>query len=285
MRNSDVRHIKAGIGTALFMLLVFLLLWFLTIGIHREPEPEDEGIEVAFGSSNEGGGSQSVQSEQMPAQASQSTPQQKAEPTEVKSEAKPEVKTSEEAKPAEKVLTQEEEDALAIIEQQRRDSMELALEEEQKKLLKQQKKQALKDSIRNAHNSQNQQQIESADNNARLIGSKFGTSTTDGGGETTGNSQRGNTTGHGNIGGASGSGRTHKTVNLVNPNTNFTGEGIVAVRVVTDAAGKVTHASPIVEGSTTLDSGLQKLALDAAKKVDVGASTIDTVYYKFVQKQ
>lgn len=47
MTNKQKRHIIASVGTVLFMLLLFLLLWFITLTAF-EPE-EEEGVEVAFG--------------------------------------------------------------------------------------------------------------------------------------------------------------------------------------------------------------------------------------------
>lgn len=47
MTKKQERHIVASVGTALFMLLVFLLLWFIYL-TPVVPE-EQEGVEVAFG--------------------------------------------------------------------------------------------------------------------------------------------------------------------------------------------------------------------------------------------
>ena len=54
----------AAIGTLVVMLLVFLLLWFIRIYSMREQE--DEGIEVAFGVAENGGGYQPIESESSP---------------------------------------------------------------------------------------------------------------------------------------------------------------------------------------------------------------------------
>jgi type IV secretory pathway VirB10-like protein len=83
----------ASIGTAIVLLIVFLLLWF--ISIHSMREPEDEGIEVAFGVTEEGGGYQSQPSEQQPAAAQ--TPA-----------------TSAQQPSSNELMTQEDEEALAL---------------------------------------------------------------------------------------------------------------------------------------------------------------------------
>ena len=64
MTKKQERHIKATVGTILFMVLVFILLWFLKL-YAVQPEQE-EGIEVAFGEVQEAGGYMAEQSEAVP---------------------------------------------------------------------------------------------------------------------------------------------------------------------------------------------------------------------------
>ncbi len=59
MVSSKKSNTIAAIGTIIFMLLVFLVLWLITI--ERNKEMEDEGIEVAFGTADDGGGYQPEQ--------------------------------------------------------------------------------------------------------------------------------------------------------------------------------------------------------------------------------
>ena len=61
MVNKQRSHIIASIGTALVLLIVFLLLWFICIKSIREPE--EEGVEVAFGVAEDGGGYQQQETE------------------------------------------------------------------------------------------------------------------------------------------------------------------------------------------------------------------------------
>ena len=54
MTKKQQRHIIASIGTLLFLIIVFLLLWFVYMTAVI-PE-EEEGIEIAFGQVEEAGG-------------------------------------------------------------------------------------------------------------------------------------------------------------------------------------------------------------------------------------
>ena len=79
MTKNTQSHIIASIGTILSLFLIFLLLWWLQI---KAPvQMEDEGIVVAFGEAEEGGGMPDVrpldeitQVEQIPAPAAPSRP-------------------------------------------------------------------------------------------------------------------------------------------------------------------------------------------------------------------
>ena len=51
MTNQQQAHTIAAVGTALFLLLLFLLLWFVYVG--APVQEEDEGIEIAFGEMTE----------------------------------------------------------------------------------------------------------------------------------------------------------------------------------------------------------------------------------------
>ena len=64
MTKKQQRHIIASIGTLLFLIIVFLLLWFVYMTAII-PE-EEEGIEIAFGQVEEAGGFMAEQSEAVP---------------------------------------------------------------------------------------------------------------------------------------------------------------------------------------------------------------------------
>ena len=79
MTKQSQAHIIASVGTVLSLCLILLLLWWLQI---KAPViQEDEGIVVAFGDSEEGGGMPDVrpldaitQVEQIPAPAAPARP-------------------------------------------------------------------------------------------------------------------------------------------------------------------------------------------------------------------
>jgi len=72
MNKKTRRHIIASIGTVVFMALVFLLLWLVYLSAVVPEEPE--GIEIAFGTVEEAGGTASRLSESVPLPVTQPTP-------------------------------------------------------------------------------------------------------------------------------------------------------------------------------------------------------------------
>ena len=64
MTNKQKSNIIASIGTLLFMLLVFLLLWFIYLNV--EKPVEEEGVEIALGEVEEAGGYMPEESEAVP---------------------------------------------------------------------------------------------------------------------------------------------------------------------------------------------------------------------------
>ena len=79
MSKQSQSHIIASVGTIIAMCLIFLLLWWLQV--QAPVQTEDEGIVVAFGDADEGGGMPDVrpldamtQVEQIPAPAAPARP-------------------------------------------------------------------------------------------------------------------------------------------------------------------------------------------------------------------
>ena len=79
MSKQSQSHIIASVGTIISMCLIFLLLWWLQV--QAPVQTEDEGIVVAFGDSEDGGGMPDVrpldaitQAEQIPAPAAPARP-------------------------------------------------------------------------------------------------------------------------------------------------------------------------------------------------------------------
>ena len=104
MTKKQQRHIIASIGTLLFLIILFLLLWFVYMTAVI-PE-EEEGIEIAFGQVEEAGGFMAEQSEAVPLPSESAAPPQAAAPSE------------------NDLMTQEDEEALAL--QKQRDAEEKA---------------------------------------------------------------------------------------------------------------------------------------------------------------
>ena len=235
MTNKQKRHIIASVGTVLFMLLLFLLLWFLRLYAFK-PE-EEEGIEVAFGEVAEAGGYMAQQSEAVP----MPSPQQAAPVTP--------------STPApEPVMTSEDEEALAMQEAERKRA-----EEEKARLEAERKERERAEAERKAKEAE-------AIAKANQFGSLFGQSgNTQGSGESQGDGQRGNPVGHGSVGGNSWSlaGRGIKGT-LPQPSNDFKQEGKVIVQIRVNAAGQVVNAT--VKGGDVSDKQTQQLALDAARK-------------------
>ena len=235
MTKKTKRHIIASVGTAVFMLLLFLLLWFVYLTA-VVPE-EEEGVEVAFGEVAEAGGYMAEQSEAVPMPTPEpATPVQPSSPAE------------------EEHLTAEDEEALALAEAKKKK------EAEEKARLEAERK------AREAAEAERKAKEAEAIAKANQFGSLFGQSgNTTGSGDSQGSGQKGNPIGHGSVGGNSWSlsGRGIKGT-LPMPSNTFKQEGKVVVQIRVNAAGQVVSAT--VKGGDVSDKQTQQLALDAARK-------------------
>jgi TonB family protein len=235
MTQKTKRHIIASVGTVLFMILLFLLLWFIYLTAVI-PEQE-EGIEVAFGEVAEAGGYMDEQSEAMPVPAPEPVaPPQQATPA------------------VEEHITTEDPEALALAEAKRKQ------EAQEKARLEAERK------AREAAEAERKAKEAEAVAKANAFGSLFGNSgNTTGSGESEGSGQRGNPVGHGSVGGNSWSlaGRGIKGT-LPMPSNNFRQEGKVVVQIRVNAAGEVVNAT--ITGGDVSDKQTQQLALEAARK-------------------
>ena len=235
MQSTKKRHIIASIGTALFMLLVFLILWFVYLTA-VVPEQE-EGVEVAFGEVMEAGGYMSEQSESVPVPVPEpATPVQPAAPS------------------VEEHMTTEDPEALALAEAKKKK------EAEEKARLEAERK------AREAAEAERKAKEAEAVARANAMGSLFGQSgNTAGSGDSQGSGQKGNPVGHGSSGGNSWSlsGRGIKGT-LPSPSNSFNQEGKVIVQIRVNAAGQVVSAT--IKGGDVSDKQTQQLALDAARK-------------------
>ena len=232
MTKKQERHIIASAGTALFMLAVFLILWFVYLTAVA-PE-EDEGVEIEFAE---------IDVDEL---AEASAAAYAEEPSEAAPEAPaspaPEVATSPEpASPDENIISEEETLALerARKEREEREAAERARKEKEAAAIAK----------------------------ANAMGSLFGkTEGTSAGGDSEGDKQKGNPVGHGSSGGNSWSldGRGLKGT-LPKPLNTFKQEGKVVVQIRVNAAGQVIDVRETI-GSTISDKSTIQLALDAARK-------------------
>ena len=243
------------------MLLLFLLLWFITLTAFK-PE-EEEGIEIAFGEVQEAGGYMAQQSEAVPMPA----PQQTAPP-------------SSGAPSDNDLMTQEDEEALALRREQEKKERErkqaekerLQREKEEQARLEEEKRKQEKEE------AERKQKNEEAIAKANKFGSLFGQSgNTNGSGDSQGPGQKGNPVeGHGSKGGNSWSleGRDIKGT-LPQPSNTFKQEGRVIVEIRVNAAGQVVRVTH--KGGDVSDKQTIQLALDAARKAQFTEGDHDQV--------
>lgn len=249
--------IEATIGTALFMALLFLLLWYVMIDATKQPE--DEGIEIAFGDLDMGGGQPDGLSE------ANSAPESVA-PMPVPSTPSPN-----------ELMTQEDEQMLTL--QKQRDAEEKARQKAEAERLQREKAEAERleaERIAREKRLAEQRAKEQAqtDKANQLMGALFGQSGSDEGangdpGTSASSGTKGNPIGgHGTSGGNSWSlnGRNLKG-SLPRPSNDFKQDGKVVVNIIVDASGKVVSAK-VGSGTTVSDETTRQLAVKAAMKAE-----------------
>ena len=255
MTKQSQAHIIASVGTILSMCLVFLLLWWLQVS--APVLQEDEGIVVAFGDAEEGGGMPDVrpmdaitQVEQIPAPAVPSRPSDND------------------------LIVQDNEESLVLAKQAEEDAKRKAEEEDLIRKRKEEEARAeaervAKEKALAEQRAKEQEAIDKANQLAALFG-QAGTAE----GANADNASASNTAGtKGNpigkgMGVTNGNqwtlyGRDVKR--MPKPSSDFTQSGIVVVKIMVDAAGNVTSATP-AEGTTISDRHTIQLALQAARQ-------------------
>ena len=266
MTKKQERHIVASVGTVLFLLLVFLILWFVRLTA-VVPE-EEEGVEVAFGEVAEAGGYMAEQSEAVPLpQPEAAAPVQPSAPSD------------------NDLLTQEDEEALALRKEQEKKERERKAAEAAEKQ-RQREEQARLEAERKAREAaeaaEKAKQAE-AIAKANQFGSLFGQSGNNtGSGDSQGSGQKGNPVGHGSVGGNDWSMKGRDARAIPKPSNTFNQEGRVIVEIRVNAAGQVISASH--KGGTISDKQTIQLALDAARKAkftEGDHDQIGTITYNF----
>lgn len=260
MDDNKKAKIESGLLTAAIMALLLLMLWYVSVEAPRETE--EEGVEVAFGDNENGGGAE-PEAVPMPAepvtQAPPPTPQAPSEND---------------------LVVQDDEESLALAKQREEERKHRA--EQQELIRKQREEQARLEAERRAEEQRlaeerarqaaiEQEKREKAAALGRLIGNNQ--QGAQGSGTTQGASQQGsqNPVGHGSMGGNSWSltGRNIKA--LPRPSTQFNQEGRVVVDIHVNSEGKVISAT-IGEGTTVGDYQTCQVALEAARKAEFSAS-------------
>ena len=255
MTKNTQSHIIALLGTVLSLCCIFFLLWWLQI---KAPmQMEDEGIVVAFGDAEEGGGMPDVrpldaitQVEQIPAPATLSRPSDND------------------------LMVQDNEESLILAKQAEEEAKRRAEEEELIRKRREDEARAeaeriAKEKALAEQRAKEQQAIDKANQLVALFGQAGTTEGANAENASANNSAntKGNPVGKG-MGVTNGTqwtlyGRNVKS--LPKPSSNFAQAGIVVVNIQVDAAGNVTNAS-VGDGTTISDRSTQQLALQAARQ-------------------
>ncbi len=259
-------HIIASIGTVIFLILCFLLLWFIYLEApHVE---EDEGIMVAFGYAEEGGGVGEQPAAMLPEKTVAPPPVQQTPSNN-------------------DLMTQDDEESLALAKQTEEEKRKKAADAE--RIRKQKEAEAAAEAERIAREkalAEQRAKEQKAIENANKLGGLFGNapSGATGSGDSAGEGVKGNPVGKGTIGGNSWSlnGRNLRGT-LAKPAAAGVQEGKVVVEIRVNAQGKVVSAT-IGNGTTISERVTQRAALEAAQKAvfsEGKGDVVGTITYTF----
>ena len=236
MKVETKSHIIASVGTLSALALLLALLFFLQIGVPQVYE--DEGIEVAFGVVEDGGGFQPSREPAPQEEQVMSQPSAPSHPSD------------------NDLLVQEDEEALQLAKQREEEARRIAQAEAERK-------------AREAQEAAERERKQKAIARANAMGSLFGTSDepTTGSGTGKGEEHKGNpTVGTAPLGESYYSLAGRGIVGtLPKPASNVQKEGVVVVNIQVDREGNVVSAV-VGKGTDTGDYTLQQLAVAAAKK-------------------
>ena len=265
-------HIYASVGTVVCLLLLLLLLFKLSMT--APVIEEEEGIVVAFGTAEDGGGMPDAtpvdaitQVEQIPAPAAPEKPSNN------------------------ELMVQDDKESLALAKQREEDARRKALEEE---LIRQRREaeakaeaeRVAKEKALAEQRAKEQEAIDKANQLAALFGNA---GTTEGGNgdnaSASSSGVKGNPVGKG-FGESNGNtwhlaGRDVKS--LPKPSDNFNQQGRVIVNIRVDKAGNVVSAT-VGDGTTVSDRPTQQLALSAARQAkftEGDSEQIGSIVYNF----
>lgn len=302
---SDSKNKRIGVtGTLFFHIGLLVLLYFL--GFHTPlPLPEEEGILVNFGNTNQGLGKR----DPAPSRAKKAT--SVAQPTKPKpqpSQAKP-VESA--ASTKEKILTQDSEDAPAlpsaeeIAKKKAEDKKKKKRKAEQDRLKKIEREKKRQEEIKKQQEAEaerlrlaeierkrkeeaeRQEKIANINNKAKNVFGQ-GTSNNTSQGKTFPSGNQGSPNGSPNSDNYSGSGLGNKGVSyslngrsstsIPKPQYNLQESGKVVVEITVDKTGKVVSARPGMPGSTTSNATLFEAAKKAALKAKFNSDSNAPAY-------
>lgn len=241
------------VGSALSMLMLLLILLF--IYINQTPPFEDEGIMVSFGDMATGGGYDPTPQEAI---AEPTTPP----PT-------PSAPTQND------LMTQENEESLALQEQRKEErrkqaaQAELARKQREEESARREAERIARERVL-AEERRKQEAIDKANKMGGLFGNN---APAEGMGNTEGSNHEGNPAGKGESGGNSWSlnGRNlMETIAQPSYNSNVEGRVVVSIRV--NSSGQVVSAARGL-GTTISDASVLNAAIEAAKKTQFSAGT------------
>lgn len=259
MKQFSKEKIGGIIGTALFTVLLFLLLLFTYFTLATPPE-ELEGIPVMFGTvDNAYGEFESPYNEVTPIP----TPQIETPP-------QPQI---------EEYITQNTEPSIDIEAQREQERRRAELAEERRR-------------VEEAERKRREEQAQARRINDQMSGlfgenneSRGNTEGSGSQGVSTGNSSQGSPIGTGGIGSYDLGGRSLGRGGLIQPNYNVNDFGTIVVNITVDPAGNVIHAE-IGRGTNTPNSTLRQEALRAARNTKFNSinsvnNQQGTITYKF----
>nr|WP_320118531.1 TonB family protein [uncultured Marinifilum sp.] len=303
---ADSKNKRIGLAGTLFFHIGLIALLYI-LGFHTPlPLPEEQGILVNFGNSNQGTGRQDPAPSKAQKKIASAPPTSIPEPTPAKTEpAASEVQ--------EKVLTQDTEDApelpsakeiakkKAAEEKARKNKAEkdrLAKIEREKKQQEELKKQREAEAERQRlaeiekkrkAEAERQAKIDAINNKAKNVFGQ-GTSSNSSQGVTNSSGNQGAPTGSPNSDNYSGTGLGNKgisydlqgrnSLSIPKPNYNLQEGGKVVVEITVDKNGKVVNARPGMPGSTTSNSSLFEAAKKAALKAKFNSDGSAPAYQK-----
>lgn len=292
-------------GTLFFHIGLIVLLYFLGFRTPL-PLPEEEGILVNFGNSNQGVGSRALAPSKAQKKVAAVTPVSVPKSAPAKTEPEP-------SSAQEKVLTQNTEDApelpsaeeiakkKAADEKARKAKAERdrlakieAENKRQEEIRKQQEAEAERKRLEEIERKkreavERQAKIDAINNRAKNVFGQ-GTSSNSSQGVSTGSGNQGKPTGSPNSDNYSGTGlgskgvsydlQGHNSLSIPKPQYNLQEGGKVVVEITVDKNGKVVNARPGMPGSTTSNSTLFEAARKAALKAKFNSDSSAPAYQK-----